>query len=63
MAIINLTYDNIDGIIGEVYRIFDEERNAIMEEPVVPPEGAGDELLSWIVPRENNKKILEAMPD
>lgn len=63
MAIINLTYDNVDGIIGEVYRVFNEERNAIMAEPIVPPEGAGDELMSWLVPREDNKKILEAMPD
>lgn len=63
MAIINLTYDNIDGIIGEVYRIFNEERNAIMAEPIGVPEGVGDELMSWLVPREDNKKVLEAMPE
>lgn len=63
MAIINLTYDNVDGIIGEVHRTFNEERNAIMAEPIVPPEGVGDELMSWLVSREDNKKILDAMPD
>lgn len=63
MAIINLTYDNVDDIIGEVHRIFNEERNAVMAEPIVPPEGIGDELMSWLVSREDNKKILEAMPE
>lgn len=63
MAIINLTWENIDGILGEVHRVFNQEREPIMAEPIVPPAGVGDDLMSWLVPRDVNKKIVEAMPD
>ncbi len=62
MAIINLTWETVDGIVGQVHEIFNQERNALMAEAIEAP-NVGDEVYSWILPRENNKKILEAMPD
>jgi len=65
MAIINLTWDNVDGIVCQVHEIFNQERNTLLAEALGVTEAldAGDEVYSWLLPRENNKKILEAMPD
>lgn len=63
MAIINMTWDNIDSIVGQVVQVFNQERNAIIEQVVVVPENVGDDVYAMLLPRENNKKILEAMPE
>lgn len=62
MATVYLSHDNIDGIIGEVHKLFNDKREAIMAEKIVPPNGVGDELMSWVVSRETNKKVLDALP-
>lgn len=61
MAIINLTVDNVEGIIGQVHEIFNHERLALLEKTIEVPD-VGDEVYSWLISRENNKKIIEAMP-
>ncbi len=61
MAIINLTVDNVEGIIGQVHEIFNHERLALLEKTIEVPD-VGDEMYSWLLPRENNKKIIEALP-
>lgn len=63
MAIINLTYENVDAIVGQVHQLFNQERNALMEQAIEPPQNVGDDVYALLLPRENNKKILEAMPE
>lgn len=61
MAIINLTADNVEGIVSQVHEIFNHERLSLLEKVIDVPD-VGDEVYSWLLPRENNKKIIEALP-
>jgi len=63
MAIINLTKETTDCIIGEVVNVFNQERMPLLEQKFVVPSGVGDDIMSWVVPRETNKKLLEIMPE
>lgn len=61
MAIVNLTCYNVEGIVGTVHEIFNQERLHLLEKVIEVPD-VGDEVHSWLISRENNKKIIEAMP-
>lgn len=63
MAIINLTRETTDCIISEVVNVFNQERMPLLEQKFVAPSGVGDDIMSWLVPRETNKKLLEIMPE
>lgn len=61
MAIVNLTTDNVENIVGCVHEIFNHERLPLLEKPIEVPD-IGDEVYSWLISRENNKKVIEALP-
>jgi len=61
MAIINLTPDNVEGIVSQVHEVFNHERLGLLEKVIDVPD-VGDEVYSWLLSRENNKKIIEALP-